>query len=109
MTGMSIIRAFVRSGFGPVAALGIVGVLGAFLPARLVAATIPPPAESVAWTQLAPTTSPPERFAAAMTYDATRGNAVLFGGARVASTPPTTFYSDTWTWDGTDWTQRSPI
>jgi hypothetical protein len=36
-----------------------------------------------------------------MAYDAARGQVVLFGAA-----PGLT--SDTWTWDGTDWTQHFP-
>ncbi len=39
-----------------------------------------------------------------MTYDAARGQVVLFGGYRSAHD-----FGDTWTWDGTDWTQLSPV
>jgi hypothetical protein len=39
-----------------------------------------------------------------MTYDAATGQVVLFGGAENAS-----FFHDTWTWDGTDWTKQHPI
>src|SRR5205807_1445284 len=40
----------------------------------------------------------------ALAYDTIRGQTVLFGG-----TPDgITFFSDTWTWDGTTWTQRFP-
>ena len=37
-----------------------------------------------------------------MAYDAARGEVVLFGGRRLR------LLDDTWTWDGTDWTERSP-
>jgi hypothetical protein len=37
-----------------------------------------------------------------MTYDAARGEVVLFGGTDDDD------LGDTWTWDGTDWTQRTP-
>jgi hypothetical protein len=36
-----------------------------------------------------------------MAYDATHGQVVLFGGFG------TGYLGDTWTWDGTDWTQRT--
>jgi hypothetical protein len=52
-----------------------------------------------AWTQLAPATSPPARYAATMVYDAARHQLVLFGGSEL---------TDTWTWDGTNWTQANP-
>ena len=38
-----------------------------------------------------------------MAYDAARGNVVLFGGGG-----PPGFLSDTWTWNGSQWTQRFP-
>ena len=42
-----------------------------------------------------------------MAFDAFNGNTVLFGGADIGGFPPTAF-SDTWTYDGTDWTQQNP-
>jgi hypothetical protein len=42
-----------------------------------------------------------------MTYDEAAGNVVLFGGCSVTG-PPCTFLNDTWTWDGTTWTQQFP-
>ena len=38
-----------------------------------------------------------------MTYDVTRGVTVLFGGFFGSQV-----FTDTWEWDGTDWTQRQP-
>jgi hypothetical protein len=57
------------------------------------------------WTKQSPATNPPPREAFAMAYDSTRGQAVLFGGL-----VPTglTDLNDTWTWDGTNWTQKFP-
>jgi hypothetical protein len=57
------------------------------------------------WTRLNPASSPPGRSLGAMAYDAAGGNTVLFGGGWANSDAPVT---DTWTWDGTSWTQRHP-
>ncbi|WP_394830590.1 hypothetical protein LVJ94_29195 [Pendulispora rubella] len=57
------------------------------------------------WTQLN-VTGPKPRDGHAM---ATFGNKViLFGGYGVNATGSTTRLDDTWEWDGTTWTQRSP-
>jgi serine/threonine protein kinase len=53
------------------------------------------------WTQLAPATSPPDRYIACMTYDPAARQLVLFGGYNGLA------LDDTWTWDGTTWIQRS--
>src|SRR5207249_602692 len=42
-----------------------------------------------------------------MAYDAAHGQMVLFGGT-FGGTLSTNF-NDTWVWDGTNWTQKSPI
>ena len=60
-----------------------------------------------AWLQLFPATSPPPRQGAAMTYDGVAGNIVLFGGCSNNS-DTCTYLNDTWTWDGTTWTQQFP-
>jgi hypothetical protein len=39
-----------------------------------------------------------------MAYDRARGECVLFGGGSGAST----WFADTWTWNGTTWTQKFP-
>jgi pimeloyl-ACP methyl ester carboxylesterase len=39
-----------------------------------------------------------------MAYDAARGQVVLFGGLDINNV----LLNDTWVWDGTDWTQKSP-
>jgi hypothetical protein len=41
----------------------------------------------------------------AMAYDAARAEIVLFGGS---TTLPTFSYGHTWTWNGSDWTRRTP-
>jgi len=59
-----------------------------------------------AWTQRHPAVSPPARQFASMVYDAARRVVVLFGGQTVSPTTP--ILNDTWTWDGTSWTQQHP-
>lgn len=62
------------------------------------------PAGSVfGWTEQKPASSPPPRAFAAMAYDGARGEIVLFGGEDVVP-----LYGDTWTWDGSEWTERTP-
>jgi uncharacterized protein (TIGR03437 family) len=59
------------------------------------------------WTQKSPQTSPPERYNGSVAYDSASGQIVLFGGSQ-ATTFGTHTINDTWTWDGTNWTQQSP-
>ncbi len=63
-------------------------------------AAVVPAAQAVA----GPPTAPPARVAMGMTYDAARGEAVLFGGRDNLGG----FLGDTWTWVGTGWTPRTP-
>ena len=58
------------------------------------------------WTQQIPQTSPPGRGfnVTGMVFDAATGNTVLFGGSGY----PSVYFGDTWTWDGTNWTQQFP-
>jgi hypothetical protein len=69
------------------------------------------------WTELHTAHSPPPREMAAMAYDPVTGTLVLHGGCADPASP----YScpgrniggqpamgDTWTFDGTDWTQQQP-
>jgi len=58
------------------------------------------------WTELSPATSPPARDYASMAYDPATGQLVLFGGSNGAG--PFDFLNDTWTWNGTTWTELSP-
>ena len=57
------------------------------------------------WTQANPSTSPAARDSGGMAYDSTHGNVVLFGGN---NPPAESDYDDTWTWNGTNWTQANP-
>jgi hypothetical protein len=59
------------------------------------------------WTQLNPATSPPVRSGASMTYDPGTGQLMLFGGQDLHFAFP--FLNDTWTWNGTNWTQQAPV
>jgi hypothetical protein len=57
------------------------------------------------WTEQHPATSPPPRFAGAMTYDPATQKVVLFGGSASKSED---WFGDTWTWDGSNWTEEHP-
>src|SRR5262249_25554653 len=59
------------------------------------------------WTQRAPTTNPPGRRLHAMAYDAARERVVLFGGEDLTHIRQflEMVLSDTWLWDGSNWTQ----
>jgi hypothetical protein len=60
--------------------------------------------DGTSWTQVPTAHSPAARFHAGMT--AFDGKLVLYGGAgAIPNGAP--FYGDTWTFDGTDWTQAS--
>jgi hypothetical protein len=59
------------------------------------------------WTQKTPANSPPLRSCQAMAYDAARREVVLFGG--YDSDDATRDRNDTWVWDGTNWTQKTPV
>jgi hypothetical protein len=57
------------------------------------------------WTQKSPVNKPSARVDHAMAYDSARGAVVLFGGCMSASPREN---NETWEWDGTNWTQKSP-
>jgi hypothetical protein len=57
------------------------------------------------WTKLHPATSPPVRYAAAMAYDAATRTVVLFGGSSGGGIAD---LGDTWSWNGTTWTEQHP-
>ncbi len=67
-----------------------------------------PAVTSYVWTQLNPATSPPLRDSYATDYDSHNGNTVIFGGVACTSTCSTTLLNDTWTWNGSNWTQMAP-
>jgi hypothetical protein len=66
------------------------------------------------WTQLMPATSPPPLNGGAMAYDPIHRQLVLFGGSTgggvsvVISANVGVPTAETWTWDGTNWTQQQP-
>jgi cysteine-rich repeat protein len=59
---------------------------------------------------LAPAPGPDARSGHAMAYDETRGKVVLFGGCpdRPFACASASYFADTWEWDGSTWTLRSP-
>ena len=59
------------------------------------------------WTQKFPQNSPSARWAHCMAWDSLTGHVILFGGDDVATLPGNS-QNDTWSYDGTDWTQLSP-
>lgn len=59
------------------------------------------------WQQANPTTSPPARDGATMVFDSKRGRMILFGG-RTRLPEGYAAYGDTWSWDGTTWTDLGP-
>lgn len=64
--------------------------------------------DGATWTQEAPATSPPARYNAALTYDAVRSESVIVGGLTTGGYAGSIDAVDTWTWDGTTWTQETP-
>lgn len=60
------------------------------------------------WTQHLPANSPPPRIIGTMVYDSVRNEMVLFGGC-VASGCQFGHLQDTWTWDGSNWTEEQPL
>jgi hypothetical protein len=61
------------------------------------------------WTRLTPSHIPPGRTWGNMAYDDATQQIVLYGGQSATPTGGVLdLLSDTWTWDGTDWTQRAP-
>jgi hypothetical protein len=61
--------------------------------------------DGLAWSSKTTTSTPPARRHQAMCYDAQRGVIVMAGGVTTNTSPATT-YSDTWEWNGTNWTAR---
>ena len=56
------------------------------------------------WTKMSTAGSPQARYGCQMVCDSVRGMCVLFGGGDGVLVPGT-YYTDTWEWDGTSWTQ----
>ena len=71
-----------------------------------------PPAADAHWewdgaSWLALPGGPPPRSLASLSHDAARGECVLFGGAGQCFAFSCPTLADTWTFDGTNWTQRA--
>lgn len=64
--------------------------------------------QSSSWRQVQPPTSPPPRENAALGYDPAGGQLVLFGGDSVGDGGQVRDHTDTWTWDGSSWTEQHP-
>jgi hypothetical protein len=68
--------------------------------------------DGTTWTEQSPAVSPSARTGALMAYDPTLGKIVLYGGYNNDTSDPDSItpgvYADTWTYDGTTWTQQSP-
>ncbi len=61
------------------------------------------------WIKQTPVHSPGPRAGQVMVRDPSRGIVVLFGGHNGPNTSPyATILADTWTWNGSDWTEQSP-
>ena len=78
-------------------ALALLLLAGALVPSFLVAQTAVPGS----WMEQSPASSPFGRSYASMAYDASNGTVVLFGGVIDG------FHNDTWTWNGTTWTEQA--
>jgi len=63
------------------------------------------------WREASPVTAlPSPRTMTAMTYDGTRGEAVMFGGSGDLLDPdPETVLGDTWIWNGASWRASIPV
>ncbi|MFH0887749.1 MAG: kelch repeat-containing protein [Planctomycetota bacterium] len=67
--------------------------------------------EGTQWILKSPTHKPSPRYVHSMVYDSDRGKVVLFGGLSENSINSyELIHSDeTWEWDGTDWTLKTPV
>jgi hypothetical protein len=63
--------------------------------------------DGASWSQVQIAVAPLPRTLHTMVYDAARGKVLLFGGARGVDEFGAVL-GDTWTWDGTSWTELSP-
>src|SRR5205814_519832 len=64
--------------------------------------------DGTGWTRRSPATVPAARSGHSLVQDTARGVALLFGGESCTSTCPLEF-TETWTWNGIDWTKLSPV
>ena len=61
---------------------------------------------SLTWIERCPADHPSRRAGQGSDFDSARGVTVLFGGSTGGFIPGN--LNDTWEWDGTNWTQRTP-
>jgi hypothetical protein len=94
-----------RNRSAAMASRGPVRLASALRAAALLLGTITGPIFAQSWIQEAPDNSPPARYVSAMANDGASGKVMLFGGY---GANPGIFLSDTWSWDGADWTQELP-
>ncbi|HEX2712203.1 MAG TPA: hypothetical protein VHM88_08275, partial [Candidatus Acidoferrales bacterium] len=59
------------------------------------------------WKAMNPLHSPPGRLYPSMAYDPTTRKVLMFGGSSASILLK--YLGDTWAWDGSDWTQLSPV
>jgi N-acetylneuraminic acid mutarotase len=64
--------------------------------------------DGTSWKQQHPATSPPARYYGSIAYDEARQVIVVFGGLNCDNPAQCTALNDTWTWDGTTWTEQHP-
>ncbi len=62
--------------------------------------------DGTTWTERTPVTNPTQRQFGALAFDERRGVTVMFGGMN--SSTFANQLSDTWEWNGTNWTQITP-
>jgi Putative Ig domain/IPT/TIG domain len=60
--------------------------------------------DGTTWSLKAPSTSPPSRLGAAMAYDPSTSQLLLFGGVSAG----TSLLRDTWNWNGSTWSRLTP-
>jgi hypothetical protein len=66
--------------------------------------TFGPIAPDTGWNLRSPGTSPPARSGAAIAYDGSTGQLVMFGGTASNGS----VLADTWVWNGSNWTNAAP-
>jgi hypothetical protein len=67
--------------------------------------------DGTGWVEIKPTTLPGTRYGASAAVDPRNGHTVLFGGLQLTGPDilqVQVYASDTWDWDGTNWTQITP-
>lgn len=75
--------------------------------AGLLATCLAAQAECLSWNRAFPVHYPGKRYGHAMTYDSDRGVVVFFGGEFSEPGGSSSFFNDTWEYDGLDWRKIS--